>query len=286
LEPLPDGPEGITAGLTQDFVLVSHPTFFMKDARDYAIFRSIVDSRVASKLQELRMPTLKLLLKAGVFSARRPREVAIFLRTLLRRIHHPLRIEYHSALASLHGDGLAVKYSVRPIDEHGNPLKDDLRAKRSDANYLREALKRSLDPARGTGPLYLEFSAHVPRGGQSLSVEDPRRHWSERMAPRVRLARIVIEPQDFTTTERMQLAEALVFTPWHALGAHKPLGSLNRARLMAYAASADARSELNGTALGDSRRSGIRLTGTNGGPDRGPGAEPVPRGERRGVQAL
>ena len=243
--PLPDElPDGKTS-LTQDFTLVSHPTFFIRNARDYAIFRSIVDSRLSSKVQALPLAKPELFLKAATFGLRRPRELAIFTRTLLRRINHPLRIDYHSTLAFLHGEGLAVKYAVYPIDAKGHRLRDTTRANKASPNYLREALQRSLDPTTGR-PQYLEFAVYRPRPGVLLPVEDPTVAWNDKVAECVPLARVEIPPQDFTSNERVSLAEHMIFTPWHALEAHKPLGSLNRARLLTYVAAAEERSLLNG----------------------------------------
>jgi len=56
-------------------------------------------------------------------------------------------------------------------------------------------------------------------------------------AEKVHVANVVIGPQDPTSLERMQLAELARFNPWNALRQHRPVGSLNRARLAAYRAS-------------------------------------------------
>jgi hypothetical protein len=247
-QPLSDGFD--TGGkLTQDFVLVSHPTFFVKNARDYAIFRSVLDTR----------DPLEQLWRVGLFSVRRPRELAIFTRSILRVIDHPLAIEYHSMTASLLGDGHAIKYCLHPL--RGGPFRQrspGLPGLRP-ADHLRAALQATLDPASGR-PVRLELAAILP-ALPSSSVEDPRIDWERAGARRIALATIEIEPQDFRSHERMQLAERMVFTPWHTLEQHRPLGSLNRARLEVYRASAEERHALNGLSRAEQEGTVVDLPG-------------------------
>jgi hypothetical protein len=220
--------------LTQDIVLVSHPTFFVKDARDYAIFRGAIDTR----------DPLEQLLRVGLFGLRRPRELAIFARSILRVIDHPLAIEYHSMTASLLGPGHAIKYCLYPLGGGQLlPRSAGLPGLRP-PDHLREALQSTLDPAAGR-MVRLELAAIMPAAA-GLPVEDPRHDWERLGGRRIPLATIDIEPQDFRSRERMQLAERMVFTPWHTLQQHRPLGSLNRARLEVYRASAHERHALNG----------------------------------------
>jgi hypothetical protein len=54
----------------------------------------------------------------------------------------------------------------------------------------------------------------------------------------VTVARITIPPQDFDTDARRQACENLVFTPWHSVTEHQPIGGINRLKLKVYEASA------------------------------------------------
>ncbi|MBF2075025.1 MAG: hypothetical protein IGS50_14865 [Synechococcales cyanobacterium C42_A2020_086] len=47
--------------------------------------------------------------------------------------------------------------------------------------------------------------------------------------------------QIFDSPEQFAFGEALSFTPWHALPAHQPLGSINRARKAIYQAGSEQR---------------------------------------------
>jgi hypothetical protein len=243
--PLPDGMARRAGELTQDFALVSHPTFFVKDARDYAILRSLVEAR-PDRLGEalgVTASTVALMLQ-------RLPELSIFARTLLRWARHPLAIEYHSLTPFLMGPEQAVKFSVRPSAASrelldGRSLASSLRdCIERPHDYLELALQRSLDALDG-GQLELEFSVHLPSEAP-LPVEDARVDWDERGASRVVAATLTIAAQDATSAARKAMAEAMVVTPWHALAAHRPLGSLNRARLSTYVASAEERARANG----------------------------------------
>jgi hypothetical protein len=171
--------------------------------------------------------------------------LAIFLQTL-GICRHPLAIEYHSLVPSLMGEGEAVKFSIGPSEATrrilaGESLCKLVYASRcAPTDHLRSALQRSLD-LLGQTRLELEFAAHVPEEEQ-LPIEDPRIDWSCRGARRVVLATLSIGPQLATSSERLRRAERMIFTPWHTLAAHRPLGSLSRSRLYAYLASAEERS--------------------------------------------
>jgi hypothetical protein len=243
--PIPNG-LGLPDGHSQDFTLVSHPTFFSRNVRDYAILRSFVDARPES-LGE----AVELTASVAAFLAKRPREVAIFVRTLLRWCRHPLLLEYHSLVPFLVGPNEAVKCSLAPTAATRAVLDESIaeaaRAFLHDpSDYLKSALQRSLDRLNGTS-LVLEVALHVA-GEAALPVEDPRQDWDALGAKRIVVATLTIEAQDATSTLRMASAEDLVITPWHGLAAHRPLGSLNRARLSAYLASQTERWKANGFA--------------------------------------
>jgi hypothetical protein len=218
-----------TSPASQDFVLASHPTSFVKDARDYAVFRSIVDTR------DVRVRAQRLF----VFALRRPRETVILARRLLQRTRETFAVEYHSMTASALGSQLAVKYSVGSIAalqpsaaEIPDPKREatDTPAPTAEAPpSWRDQLQRRLDPDTSEG-LSLEFSVLAP-SRDVLPVEDCRIDWQTAGAKRIPIARIEIEPQDFNAADRVALADTLVFTPWHTLEEHRPLGGLNRARL-------------------------------------------------------
>jgi hypothetical protein len=255
---IPDGLP-IPDGSTQDFALVTHPTFFLRDAREYVILRSLLDARPESASE-----WLSLLGAATVYGVRRPRELSILARTLLRCCSHPLLAEYHSLAAFQLGPDLAVKWSVRPTAATTRALRaetwlESLRAFVAAPNdYLKSALQRSL-----AMPLELEVALHIP-AATVLPVEDPTIDWDKRGALRVVVASLTIAAQDATSDKRLAKAQDMVVSPWgHSLAAHRPLGSLNRARLGAYLASAQERWRANGVATHEPEVAVARRAYTN-----------------------
>lgn len=211
----------------QDFMLANHPTFFVKDVRDYTLLRAFVARRDVAAL--------------ALFAARRLPEAGMLLRTLGKRVDHALAIEYHSMTAAALGDARAVKYCVRPLPPQAAGAPRCLFGRA--ANHLRDSLRASLDAHSGTA-LQLEFCVVFPKDGAPLPVEDARVDWSafSRCIP---VATIEIECQDPCSPARMREAETLAFSPWNSLAEHRPLGSLSRARLAVYRASAGERAALN-----------------------------------------
>ncbi|HET6338847.1 MAG TPA: hypothetical protein VFG30_36765 [Polyangiales bacterium] len=207
----------------QDFLLASHPVFFVKDVRDYTVFQRLLAKRGP---------------RFALFMLRRPREQAILKRALRGGIDHPLNLEYHSMIPYALGSW-AVKYLVRPVTPISVAAED---ARRSN-DYLRERMQRTLDPKTGQA-VRLEFCLVVPTSVPP-SVEDARADWKPDQSTIVPVATIEIERQDFSTPQATKLAENVEFTPWHTLRTHRPLGSLGRARLAVYRESAEHRAQAN-----------------------------------------
>jgi len=242
--PIPNG-LGLPDGRTQDFTLVSHPTFFAHHARDYAMLRSFIDARPDGLGEGLGVGA-----SVAAYLLTRPRELSIFVRTLLRWCRHPLLLEYHSLLPFLVGPAEVAKCSLQPTAATRRFLESESNLVFAhefigDPNdYLQVTLQRSLDNL-GDTPLVFDFALHVA-GEAPLPVEDPRIDWSDCGAERVVVASLTIHYQNATSSQRMASAEAMVMTPWHSLAAHRPLGSLNRARLTTYLASQEERWKVNG----------------------------------------
>jgi hypothetical protein len=247
-------PEGATMG-RQDFVLMSHPTFFVPDIRRLAVLMSILAAKSpATKFGR----AFAFALGSGSFS-----QLVIAGRTFMKRVTHPLAAEFSSTTPYSLGDDYIVKYSVELDDRTRlNQL-----GRERVQNFLSDALRDSLEAQ----PIELGFYLHVlaknvvPAGKRSISdvVEDATLDWKALGAEKVRAATIRIGPQDPTGQTELFQAEDWEFNPWHALAVHRPLGSLNRARLSIYPASVQFRK-------GEERRvSVVPVSGARSTPPRG-----------------
>ena len=72
------------------------------------------------------------------------------------------------------------------------------------------------------------FDEHVE---VAVLIEDAGVEWREDKVSFVKVATLRIAKQEFRTTERDELSEALTFSPAHALAEHRPIGAVNRARM-------------------------------------------------------
>jgi hypothetical protein len=213
----------------QDFVLMSHPRFFASDVRRLARLMSILTTKpLATKLGR----AFAFACGSGGMT-----ELGIALRTFMRRVAHPLAADYHSVTPYLFGENYVVKYSVESDDR----MRFERLKRERAQNFLSAALRESL----AAHPIELGFYLHVlsasvvPENARSICdvVEDATLDWRALGAEKVRVATIRIGPQDPTTPSQLAVAEEWDFNPWNALKLHRPLGSLNRARLSIYSAS-------------------------------------------------
>lgn len=211
---------------TQDFVLISHPVFFLDSAKDYlTFFRRIFSSNLL-----IRKTALLALSARGLIN--------FFKMNIV--VASPLETRYWSVVAYRLGAGphkQAVKYSARPRPFPGStalPVPPT-------PHFLRETMIRHLE----AGEAHFDFLVQ-PRKSPAMSVENSMVEWKEEDAPFIRVATITIPRQQFATAERDQLGENLSFSPWHALPAHRPLGAVNRVRRVVYQAISKVRHDLNG----------------------------------------
>jgi hypothetical protein len=150
----------------------------------------------------------------------------------------PLDNRYFTAAPFLFGEGRAAKFCATPLA----PMSGSLDEVVSEKDYLREALRKRMTEGDGEDILF-DFQVQV-RTAQSLAgkietdVEDMCVLWDEAQHPFVTVARISIPPQDVSSQERLEFCERLVYTPWHGLVEHRPLGGINRMRRKVYEKSA------------------------------------------------
>ena len=210
---------------TQDFIMINSPTFFVKDAVDYVDFQRAGDNLVAFFLPGWNPLRLRW------------RELWNALSITLRKVSNPLNIRYWSVAPYLFGE-VACKYSARPA---GPP---SAFVDTATPNFLADNLRRQLE----AGDAAFDFMIQLRTRPGAMPIEDARIAWSETDAPFTPVARIEIPRQAVTPPDQDEFGEALSFTPWHGLDAHRPLGGISRARRTVYEAVSRLRHELNGEA--------------------------------------
>ena len=153
---------------------------------------------------------------------------------------HPLAEYYYSQVPSRYGDYVA-KFSVEPNTPGLQELKDK-EFEPLDENGLRTDVVEYLR----THDAEYTFGVQLATDRDTMPIEDATAVWPENVSPYQPVARIVIPAQDAYSAGKAEYVEKLSFSPAHTLVAHRPMGSLNRARLHAYSAlAAKRRSELS-----------------------------------------
>jgi len=149
----------------------------------------------------------------------------------------PLEIRYWSTTIYRFGSDRIVKYSLIPTSGFASPRPSPLTD-----TYVSEAMEKRLTERKQ--PATFDFAVQFRRG--DMPVSDMALPWDESVSPFQKVATLTIPPQTFRTDERNRLAEVLSFSPGHARVEHRPLGSINRARMRIYRALSDFRHQRTG----------------------------------------
>ena len=231
-------PRGIgAASTTQDFLLVDGPAFLAPNAKKFLGNLKLLASTTD------KIPNLKKAFSAVLRGAETALEAVGGESGTLKGLGghpktNPLGETYFSQVPFLFGPYMA-KWSVAPVSPALIALKDapvDLDDK---PNGLREAMTAYFADQSGEWELRVQLCTDL----KEMPIEDASVVWPEDKSPFVAVARISASSQEAWSEARsVEIDDGLSFSPWHGLAAHRPLGSINRARREAYPSSADARS--------------------------------------------
>ncbi len=220
------GIEGSESG-TQDFLMINHPVFFVRNAVDYLEFQKAVSNSGSFKFFFPGFNPLNFRLhEFGIVNAIRNTEIA-----------NPLFSRYWSTTPYLFGENTSMKFSVRPCT--GIMPSND---KTSSQDFLRENMQKQLTQ----GEACFDFLVQLRNHPAEMPIEDPTLEWKEKISPFSPVARITIPAQQFNSPQQQEFCENLSFTPWHALPEFRPLGGINRVRKTIYDTVSRVRHELNG----------------------------------------
>jgi catalase len=221
----------------QDFILMNHPTFFIRDVQGYIDFfpvvRAIREGKIILKPGE--PPQIPAELQAKF-------QAVAYALPMLQKIRaklttSPLEITYWSATPYKLGNQ-AIKFSVVP---HATAERFNPENAADKSNYLREAMTKHL----ASKDAYFDFKIQLQTNAVKMQVEDPTVEWDEQESRYVKVATIRIPSQDFNTEDRKYFDEKQSFSPWHTLPEHQPLGGVNRARKRIYGELAKFRKDIN-----------------------------------------
>ncbi|MEG9527445.1 MAG: catalase family protein [Hyphomicrobiales bacterium] len=219
---------GHAGELTQDFVLDSGPRFAAGTARQF----------LANHLALEHGPQIPDGAKAAVSSVARAGNAALdavgagsaMLDFFGHPRVHPLAEAYFSQ-APLRFGAYIAKLAVVPVGAAQRALADATVDPAQDPDALRTATVGYLRAHDAEFDVRVQLCTDLDR----MPVEDASVAWREDESPYQTVARLRFPKQDaFSAARRAYVDEALSFCVSHSLAAHRPLGSINRARMRAY----------------------------------------------------
>jgi hypothetical protein len=161
---------------------------------------------------------------------------------------HPLAEGYFSQCSIRYGD-YDAKLGVFPdMPEFSHFSGENLRTESPDGP--RDAVEEHMREHGAEFVVAVQLCTDLER----MPVEDASVVWPEDESRYHPVARLTLPPQPAFDAERAKMIDdEMLFCRAHSLAAHRPLGSIMRARLRAYEVLARQRRELNGSPVGEPR---------------------------------
>jgi len=233
---------------TQDFLFASAPAFAAPDAAGFAKNLKLI-SRTTDRI-EWAKSALSWILRPIVNGLEAMGADAGALKAMGGYPEtHPLGERYFTQVPSRFGDYVA-KLDIVPRSESFRAL-TDLRLDLSEGpDVLREAVANVLSAQGGEWTL----RAQLCRNLETQPIEDASVVWPEEDSPYLDIAIIRVAPQTSWSEGRSRAVDdGLTFRPWRGVEAHRPLGSVMRARRHVYPIAAGRRAELTGCPMHEPR---------------------------------
>ena len=219
---------------TQDFILISHPRFFVDDLKRYRkvlewfLRGGWIDQYLVSLLQ------LRWLSEAP----------KAFLANL-NFMYNPLYQQYWSMTPYRFGvdaeKKFAVKYTAKPRLHN----KRNIFSRQLARFGWKFSLKEEMNKTLAGNEVWFDFYIQRYVDESSTPIENSKKLWREADSKPERVGTIMIPIQDCMSPEQAVFCENLSFSPWHSLPEHRPLGLVNRVRKIAYHEISKLRHKLN-----------------------------------------
>jgi len=231
-------------GSTQDFVLVNGKAFGTPDARKF-----LANLKLLAATTD-KAEGLKKVLSGALRGAEHVAEALGRESPTLRRLGgYPetqiLGDSFFSQAPIRYGDYVA-KIGLVPVSPELVALTGKHLKLTGRPTGLRDSVVDFFRDHRGEWELRVQLCTNL----DTMPIENAAKVWPEDQSPYLTVARLVAGPQVGWSQARADVGDdALSFSPWHGLAAHRPLGSIMRLRKQVYEASARFRREHNGRPL-------------------------------------
>lgn len=239
-----DGERALNDGhTTQDFLLVNSPIIPFGDVKAYLQVQKHVEDGSSRSDASLERASLAARAVAKVFDIAHV-EPPRALQGITESNSHILGQTFHSMAALRFGDYIA-KISAAPLSAEVKALVDEDIPSDAGPSVLRDLVVEFFGKNAATYELRAQLCTNLER----MPVEDGSVLWPEDESPQQRIGTITLFAQEaYSNARRIYGDDVLSFSPWHALAAHRPLGSIQRVRMQAYERSSKFRHEMNAVA--------------------------------------
>jgi catalase len=234
------------AGRTQDFVLASGPVFPASDAAHF--LANMKGLEKAASMPEGVKHAVSVASRGTNAAIRAVGGDSAMLDFFGHPPCHPFAEPYYSQAALRFGDYVA-KLGVFPVGQAMLALGPD-KLDVSDPDVFRHSVETFMRDNVAEFEVRIQLCTDL----EAMPVEDASKRWPEEDSPYRPVARLVFEPQAAHSESRAAyFNDRLTFRPAHSLEAHRPLGSIMRARLMTYQALQDFRHQRTGLPMEEPR---------------------------------
>jgi hypothetical protein len=225
--------------LTQDFLLVNHPVIPTGTVQTYLQQQLKLEkiAGVPEQLQEMQAKITTVAHQAlhAVGIHPQPNDLGIG-----KQNTHILGETFFTMAALRYGDYIA-KISAAPLSENVSMLAGQIIDSENDS-----ALKELVVDFFANNVAEYELRVQLCTDLRIMPVEDGSVEWPQNESPYVPVGKLVIASQQaYSPQRRVYADDVLTFNPFHCLPEHRPLGSIMRARKLAYETSSRYRHQMN-----------------------------------------
>lgn len=216
----------VQGGATQDFLMINHPVFFARNAKDFLRLEQVLVQANDSPLAASREA-----LTGGDWNPLNWhwRQMLSVAQTIGKLPAHPASNTYFSASPIRFGKHVA-KYRAKPASDRQDSWLELVGQLGADANAMQLALEETLR----TQELLFEFQVQLRTSEDTMPIEDPTIEWPESESPYRTVAHLLLPRQEIALLREQAEYQNLAFNVWHTIAAHRPLGGINRVRRSAY----------------------------------------------------
>ncbi|RZI59573.1 MAG: catalase [Rubrivivax sp.] len=231
-----DGPRLSGQGSTQDFVLANGPAFTVPTPKKF-----LQNLKLLAKTTD-KGEGAKIALSATLQAVEKVVEAFGGKSSTLVSLGghaetHVLGESYFSQAPLRFGDFIA-KLSVVPISAGLTALTDQKVDLKDKPDGLRQAVVDFFSANGGQWAVKVQLCRDL----EAMPIEDASVVWPEEDSPYVTVGTITVQPQSAWTEARAAAVDdGMMFSPWHGLQAHQPLGGVMRSRKLVYEKSAEFR---------------------------------------------